>query len=189
MTKNQKEIDKIKYEIAYIAYCWSVYSEAFVNEENAKVLNLRNGGIFNLFRISMIRDILLGICKLTDTPSNGSNKNLTLDYLNKTGCENYASEIEAVKISVKNIRNRRRKFLAHLDYKENIIEKSIPDVTIEEIDSAVKSLIKLLNTMPNENTQHDYKERGNVARLIRTLKIAHEHDEHIKRLRAEKLLY
>lgn len=115
------EIKRIKNMLSDLNTKLTVYNGLYGSEESIKKLNSYSGTIFGILQLALIDSIFIGIARLMDPAKQGSNENLTIEYLVKHNSleqdENVSKALGLAKplYEASNIKVYRNKMLAHSD--------------------------------------------------------------------------
>jgi AbiU2 len=134
---------------------WKMYRQLFGKGlQRIDLLNVSGATFFASLQWVLLCDVLLGLCRLTDTVSTGGRrKNLVLESLSKelTGeHRELASELEArlgaVRESCEQFRVLRNKVVAHRDWDVAFAEADpLPGVTREMVEAALEHVRDYIN--------------------------------------------
>jgi len=80
--KIKEVFEPLRYEIAWLHAKWSIYGQLFCRgEEQLDILNSMARAFFLIVQDSLQNDLIVGLCRITDSPHTGKRKNLTLASL------------------------------------------------------------------------------------------------------------
>lgn len=126
-----------------------------VTQEQSDFLNKAAGAFFDTVYRTLIRDILLGISRLTDPLATAGKDNLVLARLELlpevTADAALSAKVSAKLADVKTkagpIRDYRNKYLAHLDLAVSIAPGSevLPGIRRQDIDAVLEAISELFN--------------------------------------------
>ena len=151
-----KILEALKHHITELHAEWKTLQELFgVSEEQSDLLNKSAGGFFNTVYDTLIRDILLGVARLTDPLSTAGKDNLVLERLTLlpevAADANLLAKVKTQLLTVKDhaapIRDYRNKYLAHLDLAASLGlgPDVLPGIRRETIDAVLQSTADLFN--------------------------------------------
>lgn len=151
-----KILEALKHHITELHAEWKTLQELFgVSQEQSDFLNMSAGGFFDTVYATLIRDILLGVARLTDPLSTAGKDNLVLERLTLlpevAADASVLSKVKAQLVTVKDhaapIRDYRNKYLAHLDLAASLGPGSevLPGIKRENINAALQSAADLFN--------------------------------------------
>jgi len=179
-----KELLKsIEREFVHLNYRWKILCQLYESgEKNINLLNKSGSNIFHLLQKLIIDETMLSLCRLDDPPNLGKNFNASIrGYLDKVEID----EIENVEIQkslleleepMKEIRNARKKILAHSDALYATKIEVLERITYDDIEYSIALINKILNIItgcsgdyiPSIPSGHDGK------KLLKLLASAHE---------------
>jgi hypothetical protein len=161
---SEKIVEAIWNHIAELHAEWKTLIQLFgVSQAQSDFLNKKAGDFFETVHQTLIRDILLGISRLTDPLSTAGKDNLVLERLlqlpevvaNSTLSSKVAAQLIEVKAQAGPIRDYRNKYLAHLDLVASLAPGSdvLPGIARQDIDGVLESFSDLFNLI--EQTLQD----------------------------------
>ena len=181
-------------EVAWIHAKWIQYRKLYAkSEKRTHLLKDTAPFFFRVFRDVLIDDVLLHLTRLTDQPSFGASKNLTLLRLPNAvkDCElrrQIRHQVEDAKSRTKKVRKWRNKRLAHRDLRLALRDPKVdplPVVTIDNIEKALNSVRETLNLVSRKYTggvtafEH-FVVNGDVDALVSYLSLGYRTDEDMK---------
>lgn len=126
-----------------------------VSQAQSDFLNRIAGGFFDTVYRALIRDILLGISRLTDPLSTAGKDNLVLERLvtlpevmaDSVLSSSVATKLSEVRDKASSIRSYRNKYLAHLDLAASLGPGSdvLPGIKQQDIDAVLEGFSELFN--------------------------------------------
>lgn len=165
----KKEVfDKISSELLWLHARWIFYGQLFNSSRKRRALLDKSARLlFWIIETSLMDEILLGLCKLTDPAKMNGNDNLSfkqlhlaledddpnLDFDIKKQLEDALDNLDG---KCKEFRTLRNKRLAHLDLQAalGVAKKPLPSKTIKMIENALEQMRDYMNTVE----KHDGKE-------------------------------
>jgi hypothetical protein len=138
-------------EIVALRDAWDHYLNLFTrDQESVEVLNACASSFFGLAQRAILREVLLGISRLTDSLQQGRHINLSLPYLlldpeaaNKSEAKNAVDEaIRKATEDAKAAKEHRHKYIAHLDANvaTNKAAYVLPQLVQQQIEQSVSSI-------------------------------------------------
>ncbi|MBI4537085.1 MAG: hypothetical protein HY712_03910 [candidate division NC10 bacterium] len=135
---------------------WKILLELFAaGDETSKLLNDTAGALFETLYRVLIRDILLGVARLTDPLKTAGKDNLVLERVTllpevvaDTALSRAAAEIlDEIKALATPFRDYRNKYLAHLDLPTSLSPSGdvLPGIKRQDVDAVVTAFAKLFN--------------------------------------------
>ena len=143
-------------EIVLVQEAWGQYSSLFVEDANrVELLNVCDGRFFNVVQRVLLREVLLGISRLTDPVKQGKCDNIVVSSLLWDPAvdkhDGLREELEtavarAIK-SAESIRTHRNKYIAHLDAETALSNKSVilPRIQVESVNAAIRDISSAYN--------------------------------------------
>jgi hypothetical protein len=183
--------DALKLEVTDLHLRWVIYRQLYASSEAAiDLLNRSGSNVFYLLQFLLLDDCSLRLSKLTDPPSQGKFKNLSIkklvDTLIKSDSAFPRGEVlklfERLKERCDKFRQLRNKRIAHsdLDHTLMIATTPLPGISREDIEKALESLSDILNAIEYHyfNSQTLYAEvivphHADGNKLLRLLAVAH----------------
>lgn len=181
MTSGDFEVarEQLTTQLVHLHDMWDQYTMLFSHsEDRVRMLNGCAGWFFYVTHRALLRETVLGISRLTDSPKG----NLTIAILLRDpalqGLPNVRSELEqaiqAVHTSAAKLRTHRNKVLAHLDLATATrIAKALPTVLREEITEAIQLLVRAYNVhnhgVHDTEMFFDVLGSGDANELVRVL--------------------
>ncbi len=136
---------------------WKTLIELFGSgDKKARLLSRTASGFFDTVYWALLRDVLLGIARLTDPLKTGRQDNLVLERLLKlpevvadaTLCTTATKQFEEVKEQAKPFRDYRHKYLAHLDLLTSVqVTDATAGIKREHVEPMLASIAKMFNTV------------------------------------------
>lgn len=154
----QSSYEAIRTEVTWLHGYWKIYSQLFSKtEKRIELLNECATTFFFVVHQTLLKDLLLTLCKLTDPAKQGKNENLSLwrlqDQLAQVADSAVASagnatllKIEAYVVPLRDLRNKQ---LAHLDL-ETALEKNTNRLSLvqkRDIDKSLQLIRTYLNSI------------------------------------------
>jgi hypothetical protein len=134
---------------------WKTLIELYASgDARAKLLHRAAGGFFDTVYHALLRDVLLGIARLSDPLKTGGKDNLVLERLlqlpevvgDAALCGTVTNQFAEVKERAVPFREYRNKYLAHLDLLTSVEAREEADsVTTDDIVSMLAAIAKLFN--------------------------------------------
>ena len=154
--ESAKLVEAIENQITELHTEWKMLLQLFgVSREQSEFLKEVAGGFFETVYNTFVRDILLGIARLTDPCSTHRKDNLVLKRLtglaelraNPELLAKVTAKLADVNSKVGAIRDYRHKSLAHLDLVSSLEPGSdvLPGITRQDIDTVLKGFEELLH--------------------------------------------
>lgn len=152
----QKVFVRIKQELNYIHYRWTLYRQMFgTNLSRIELINRTSSNVFVEFQWLVIDYMVMSLSKLTDKARMGGNDNLSYHYLIEKvrESENFElavelqSELKQLTIACEKFREIRNKRVAHNDLvvaldKDN---SPLPGVSRADIEAALVHARNIMN--------------------------------------------
>lgn len=153
---SEKVIAALWHHITELHSEWKILLELFgVSQAQSDFLNKNAGAFFDTVYDTLIRDILLGVSRLTDPLSTAGSDNLVLERLallpevagDTVLSSKVTTQLAAVKAQVTSIRDYRNKYLAHLDLAASLGPGSevLPGIKRQDIDAVLQGIADLFN--------------------------------------------
>ena len=171
-------------ELVQLHDTWAQYIQLYgSSRERIGLLNETARWFFALLQRVMLRDVFLGIARLTDEPGSGQRKNLTirvlLDDPEVVARPELCSELErlmnAAATRAAPIRKHRNKYIAHLDHAVAVgaHDDPLPSVLREEISGVVDDFATIYNVhsgaIHDSNAFFDLDSDGSAEALAQAL--------------------
>jgi AbiU2 len=141
--------------VIQLSYRWKIYCQLFDSgPENIALLNLSGKEVFKLFQRLVLDDTILALSRLTDPPSSGKDKdNANIKYILVHATDKLSSNVSTelnitlarLEGHVKNLRVHRDKALAHADLKHELQVEALPQITYDELESAMHECRTLMS--------------------------------------------
>jgi hypothetical protein len=129
---------------------WAQYRYLFTDPERVEILNACGRWFFGLVQRLLLREVLLGISRLTDPPSQGKQANLVLASLLEDPALDRDSDVSremkvaiaAVVARAAGVRLHRHKYIAHRDHETavRLSEEPLPGLTVQEITDLISAM-------------------------------------------------
>ena len=143
---------------------WAQFRFLFtVSDRRMTILSDTAPGFFAILRDVLRDDAFMSISRLTDKANTRTGDNLTLASLieiaEKSGIEELMVTarplFEKICELAQNMRKWRNKWLAHTDYKQALLEKPLPEYSVQrgQVDSAISMIIELMNLFAKQLQQ------------------------------------
>jgi hypothetical protein len=151
-----KVVDRLEKHIIELHAEWKMLLELFgTSAERSAFLGTVAGVFFDTVYRTFLRDILLGISRLTDPLSTAGRDNLVLERLRllpevsvdtELSCQ-VAATFAEIKSAASNIRAYRNKYLAHLDLPASLRPdpEVLPGIKRKDIDTVLERIAALFN--------------------------------------------
>jgi hypothetical protein len=172
-------------ELVALADLWTQFQHLFAgSKERVDVLNACASWFFGLTQRLFLKEILLSISRLTDPAEQRGHRNLTIRILLEdpelAGSPEVRIELEEeitrLAAACKEIREHRRKYIAHLDYAVALDDENtlLPGLAREHVSEAVESLLRIYN-LHHSRIRHghsifDLAPNGGAEALLEALK-------------------
>jgi AbiU2 len=174
-------------EVSRLHGQWGMAKQLFGESQgNIEILNRTAPSFFAAMRILMVRDTILAIAKLIDSPKSCGEDNLTIRQLPDLirSIDGRSVDIKVIKEQVLAVgsftKNWRNKELAHKDLQRalNIVSTSELKATEQEIDGAIAALANIINTISESllgyTTRFDRANIESINSLVHYLTLGHE---------------
>jgi hypothetical protein len=177
--QNQDHLKLIKPELIALCTKWGLWKGLFTDKDAVKALNNASGLASMHFSDSMLKDVVLGLARLLDPPTQGGYENASIAHIAQ---DDFPAGLKTFQSSVKAIRNKR---LAHNDAASMQEQLRVHyGVSDTQVDEALKQIIEIVNkaevAKTDAGTAYDYCEdqgRGAAKQLVRALGLKKEcHD-------------
>jgi hypothetical protein len=157
MTEGWAELfDLLRGQTIELHVRWKLYRYLYADRDERRALLNRNApNIFGVLQAVLFDDCVLRLCRLTDPPSTGPHKSATVFELSSLLDASIADAIDAefqsklsdlrtAMVKVRSVRNNR---IAHsnLALASRVSREPSDDLSVNEMDSAVRLLAKCLN--------------------------------------------
>jgi hypothetical protein len=155
-----KEIfEALRYEIAWLHAKWSIYSQLFCQgDARLEFLDSMAPGFFVIVRDSLLNELIVGLCRLTDPSTTGRRENLTLARLAESLevanidpaiRQQFASYLVSLDQTCSPLRAWRNRRLGHSDLPTALGNSPdpLPPVTWAAIDGALEEVRVLMNLL------------------------------------------
>ena len=193
-SKMESEVRKLFWtlhkEVLYLFYRWKIYGQLFGSGgDNLNLLNQSGSNVFALLQNLIMDDVFLTLCRLTDPVQTSGHKNLSLRYLlGKIGAtlpdtlrKDLKRKLARLDKTNKNIRDHRRRRIAHLDLRYATEAEALPPVMQGDLDDSLQVLESIMRDLHLVlfNASTAYKEPAiaygcDGDYLLRVLREAHE---------------
>ena len=163
------------------------------NADTVDLLNRSAGVFFASLERMMVRDLIIGIARLTDRAAQGDHANLSLGRLadldwvvaDPDCARALTDKLAAVATAARQFRVLRNKAVAHLDMPTRLNDELIPGVTIRELDRVLQAIADAMNeaARPLGSTTFyaDVIQFGGAETLIKRLQQAEKWREQERR--------
>lgn len=184
------EFDGLHFEVMDIYLSWDMFLQLFTkNDEQMELFTNTAPVVFRVMQNVLVRDVILGICRLTDKKKTMRHENLTLSrliyLLNPCIEEDFFCEIrhslDLIEQKSKPLRKYRNARLAHLDLKHATGRNTevLPELPRGDIDKVLEMIKNLLNKISGHfdsvETAYDFPiYPGGVKSLVEYLKLGYE---------------
>ena len=143
-------------ELVALNDTWAQYEHLFTeSDERIRLLNCCAGWFFGTVQRVLMREVILGISRLTDPPTMGRYTNLVIaSLLDDPALSEFpdlarelGSACERLKRHVDPIRKNRDKYIAHLDFEAAVrpTEELIPGIEKGLIGSVIRDFAEVYN--------------------------------------------
>jgi len=141
-------------DIISLIYEWNEYKELFnKSQTRIDIINKKTGSFFWLIQKTLLENIILAICRLTDEvkPTRIDKKHLSIYILPKSITDiDFRNQIHSVcsqiRKSVSTIREQRDNYIAHTDL-NTIINRNAILVKFDDIEKCIRLLFQVIETM------------------------------------------
>ena len=156
-------------------------------DQTVQLLNKTAGALFETVYRTLMRDILLGVARLTDPLQTAGQDNLVLERLtllpevcaDPSIRASVAAKLVDVKNKAKSFREYRHKYLAHLDLPTSLAPTGdvLPGIKREDVDGVLEEIATLFNMVdgPLRGRHVMFKDvavHGGTPHLLRALEDA-----------------
>lgn len=158
------------------------------DEDTVALLNRSAGTLFSIVETLLIRDLIMGIGRLTDPAVQGKGKgakmNLSVERLldlpwisNSPERQRLVQEkLQMVSTSTEPFRDHRNKKIGHLDLATRIGDEVLPGLTVSHVDIALRAIADAMNAAnPDQNSTTFYADvihSGGADSLVNRLRQA-----------------
>lgn|SRR5262249_42127659 len=180
-------------EVTWLHWRWKIYLQLFgTTAERIDFLNACASTFFGMLQNVLLDDVQLGLSKLGDPSQKGKHRNFTLATLQELIADlnepaltaQLMPTLEAYQKNSANVRDRRNKRIAHLDFNTSM-QRASSGLTVpsrQEIEEALDALRKFMNVVARRfgNTQIFYEASAPdeaAARILMLLKGGMRHRE------------
>lgn len=157
-TDSQAVLDALYGFILEIHEEWKTLMGLFGSgDKRTQLLHLTARGFFDTVYQTLLRDVLLGIARLTDPLKTAGQDNLVLERLTQlpevvADAHLYAAATSALgelKERAKSVRDYRHKYLAHLDFLTSIRagEEVVPGIRRDDVEALLSAIGSLFNVI------------------------------------------
>jgi len=149
--------ERLYAEASLLTFKWLTYKELFIgDEQRISLLDRTARSFFQVYRDTLLSDVLLSFSRLTDKPKSSKGARISLRrlqiHLDKNVDPSFAAKFKALVDKAEQdcfaFRQHRNNEVGHLNM--NTILNSrlypLPDLTIEQIDEALKTIQMSLTT-------------------------------------------
>ncbi|WP_238399364.1 hypothetical protein [Pseudomonas chlororaphis] len=151
-------------QLVEVLILWEQFEQLFgVNEETVQVLNSSAPSFFGIVQVQFLDAVMLGISRLTDSPENKSQKNLSIRAIPPLVSDlNVRKQVnDALKVALgatKFARDHRNKRIAHSDllHVQRCSAKPLPPATREKIKGGLDSICTVLETLNGHYRQSEF---------------------------------
>lgn len=138
-------------DVASLHNKWHFYLELFTSEEDTGLLSELALGSFNIIEESLRNDMTMSICRLSDPPTTGKHKNLSLQTLSEEcdHIDNVSKLLEAFLAACDPVRRYRHKRVGHNDLSTTIKpdENPLPGIGRRRVDEILELAGSILNVI------------------------------------------
>lgn len=157
-------LQAIEDEFLLLKYHWKIFCQLYDSGPgNIELLNKSGSNVFQLFQKLIIDDAILSLCRLTDPSKSAGKENASIKgYLEKMQANNKINDDEIKKLlsnleePMKNIRTYRHKAMAHSNLSNAMQVEALPQITYNNIETAISLINSILNTLIGSHYNNDY---------------------------------
>lgn len=197
----QKARRRLWDELVNLRHSWDEYRVLFIaSKERVELLNKSARSFFGLSQRLLIRDVILGVSRVTDPPGEGRRTNLTLSLLLKDPRRDdkpavfhqIEQRLEALRVAAEPIRSHRNKRIGHLDHvvaisDDNLLPK-LPRHLIDDVLSEMEAIYNVHNSaMENTTAFFELVPMGGAVQLVKVLEQGWQWWEEEKQRRRERI--
>ena len=155
-------------EITWLHAMWNAFHELYAtSESNVELLNQSAPGFFSMCRYVLLRDILLGISRVTDPAQTGKKDNLSLErlanHIDQSTHSQLKAEIEQDLAVAKDrcsfARESRNRVIAHNGLLAILHGPAnpLPEITKQKIEEALQIICEIMNKVKRYfvHTEHN----------------------------------
>lgn len=175
-------------QVIQLSHRWQIHCDLFDSgPENIELLNNSGSIVFEFFQKLIVDDAIMALSRLTDPPSNGTNKdNANIRHLIRCAQHSLAQDkIDQLHTMLKqldgymeNVRTHRSKALAHADLNHSLGDP-LPGITYDDLERAIGMCQKIMHALgtnlydcqPNYNVTVPFG--SGVPQLFTCLRKAH----------------
>ncbi|WP_256660359.1 MULTISPECIES: AbiU2 domain-containing protein [unclassified Pseudomonas] len=151
-------------QLVEVLILWEQFEQLFgVNEETVQVLNSSAPSFFGIVQVQFLDAVMLGVSRLTDSPENKSQKNLSIRAIPPLVSDlNVRRQVnDALKDALdatKFARDHRNKRIAHSDllHVQRGSAKPLPPASRTKIKAALDSICAVLETLNGHYRQSEF---------------------------------
>jgi hypothetical protein len=156
----------LRQEITYLHGIWIVYRDLFGTPEAVAALDITPGG-FSLIKIALLRELVMGVSRITDPKATAGKENLTLKQLLhhlETNCtdseliNDLNAKLDGIDAYCRRIRDVRNRVISHLDLKTALRYQAdpLPNVSSADITEALRRLVEFMTVIQDRFTTVAY---------------------------------
>lgn len=143
-------------EVLYLFYRWKICRQLFYSgADNLKLLNQSGSNVFALLQKLLMDDLFLTLCRMTDPVKTNGHKILSPRYLLvKIGAtlthdcrKDLKLKLAKLDKMTKNIRDHRKKRIAHLDLGYATEAEALPTVMQGDLDDSLELLESIMREL------------------------------------------
>ncbi len=192
----ERVFNKLSTEAVELHIRWLTYRELFtVSARRVELLNACAGVFFHVVHDALLADILLAVCKLTDSPGKGDRTNLSIRHLHQL-LESHGESIivargerilRKAESGAKRFRIRRNRKIAHLDLETALggSRKKLPGVSRQKIEHCLAGIRGYLNAIALHYSRPETAYASPIvlegaATLVEALKSSQRYEEHVQ---------
>jgi len=148
--------EDLNQEMAWLHAKWIMYRQLFAaTERRIALLNASASVFFRVIHDTLLDDVVLTICKLTDDRGTGARRNAVLDELlhvetirsRPEVLVTLTAQLTAVKNSTAPLRFVRNKRIAHRDFDTALAsDEDLPGVSRTSVEDALRPMREAMNT-------------------------------------------
>lgn len=144
-------------EVCRLHLTWQQYEQLFrVSEEQIQVLNYFAARFFRTVQDVFIDDVILHICRLTDSEKGSGKKRLSLNYLVRFLAQSdvegeYLKKLKVLLQCSEKMRTQRNQRIAHtsLNVALGMNQEVLPGISISDVSDVIKCIDDVVNVIEN----------------------------------------
>jgi hypothetical protein len=144
-------------DVSWVYGNWAIFLQLYSDDDAISLLNNTAPSYFRVCQDTLLNDILMAICRLTDPAKTGSKTNLSLqrlvDTVDESTNKNLKSELvrllDLAQTNFDFARAHRNRRLAHIDLKTrmNSHPEPLSGITQKSLQEALDSIATIMNTV------------------------------------------